>query len=261
MEVSVETGSRNALAGVLAFDPVREHNERLAHVLPEGVLRWAAATFPGRVALATSLQAESLVLLDMAHRLGLELHVLTLDTGRLPQETYDLVERVWERYGIRVELVAPDPGEVAELTAREGPNLFLRSPELRERCCHVRKVAPLGRVLGRFDAWVTGLRREQAPLRRAARVVEHDAANGGRLKVNPLIDWRSSQVWTYIRTHDVPYHPFYDRGYRSIGCAPCTRAVAPDEDDRAGRWWWESGTHKECGLHFREPEAARREAV
>jgi thioredoxin-dependent adenylylsulfate APS reductase len=261
MEATVDIGSRNGLAGLLSFDPVREHNERLAHVLPEGVLRWVAAPFPGRVALATSLQAESLVLLDLAHRLGLELHVFTLDTGRLPQETYDLVERIHERYGVRIELVAPDPDEVAELTAREGPNLFLRSPELRERCCHVRKVAPLARVLDRFEVWVTGLRREQTPSRSAARVVELDAANGGRLKVNPLIDWRGSQVWTYIRTHRVPYHPFYDRGYRSIGCAPCTRAVAPDEDDRAGRWWWEDGVHKECGLHARLRVAARQEAV
>ncbi len=227
---------------------------------PEAILRWTFETFP-RVAIVASFQAESSVLIDMAAGIKKAAPVLTLDTGRLPQETHDMIDRVRERYGIDVQVVAPDPVEVGELVGRHGANLFFRSPDLRRLCCDVRKSRPLARALTRYDAWVTGLRRSQMATRAQTPVVATDLEHGGIAKIAPLAAWSEEQVWKYIREHDVPYHALYDSGYTSIGCAPCTRATRPGEDSRAGRWWWEQGEVKECGLHWKFGATAGRQTV
>jgi phosphoadenosine phosphosulfate reductase len=217
---------------------------------PESVLRWAYGSFE-RVVIVASFQAESSVLIDMASRIKPDVSVLTLDTGRLPQETHDLIELVRTRYGIEIEVLAPDADEVRQMVAAHGTNLFYRSADLRRLCCDVRKSQPLARALRGYDAWITGLRRTQIATRAGTAVVATDPEHGGITKIAPLAAWSTEQVWDYIRKHDVPYHSLYDSGYTSIGCAPCTRATRPGEDPRAGRWWWETGEVKECGLHWR----------
>jgi phosphoadenosine phosphosulfate reductase len=229
--------------------PVLEDAADLEGRSPPDVLAWAYRTFR-RVAIVASFQVESSALIHMAADLVDHPEVVTLDTGRLPEETHELMERIRQRYAVRLHVESPDPGELAELVAGGGPNLFRHSVELRHRCCEVRKVRPLARALVGYDAWVTGLRRDQSAARAATPVVRTDRAHGGIVKVAPLAGWTREQVWAYVRQHGIEYHGLYDRGYRSIGCAPCTRAVAPDEDERAGRWWWERSAVKECGLHW-----------
>ena len=219
-------------------------------VSPEAVLRWAYEFFP-RVVVVASFQAESSVLIDMAARIRPDVRVLTLDTGRLPQETHDMIDRVRDRYGIEVEVVSPDAADLAEMVGSHGVNLFYRSPKERRLCCEVRKSLPLARALRGYDAWVTGVRRQQAATRSQTAVVAPDPEHSGLTKIAPLAGWSKDQVWAYIREHDVPHHPLYERGYTSIGCAPCTRPTVAGEDERAGRWWWEQdGEVKECGLHW-----------
>ena len=223
---------------------------QLESAAPEAVLRWAYESFP-RVAIVASFQAESSVLIDMAARIRPDVHVVTLDTGRLPQETYDMIDRVRDRYAIAIDVVSPDASDLAEMVGTHGANLFHRSPDLRRLCCEVRKSRPLARALHRFDAWVTGLRRRQAATRSQTAVVASDADHEGLTKIAPLASWTKDQVWAYIHEHDLPYHPLYERGFTSIGCEPCTRATVEGEDERAGRWWWESEKEvKECGLHW-----------
>ena len=223
----------------------------LAGTTAAEILHWAIERWRERVALCTAFQAEGSVLLDMAWRIDPDLRVITLDTGRLPQETHDLIERVRWRYGIRVEVHTPNARAVEAMVSAQGPNLFYHSLEGRRTCCEVRKVEPLRRALAGLDAWITGLRRDQAASRAGIRRIEVDAVHGGITKLNPLADWTTEQVWSYLEERDVPHHALYDQGYASIGCAPCTRAVAAGQDPRAGRWWWEAaGTAKECGLHF-----------
>lgn len=216
---------------------------------PQTVLRQAYETYP-RVAIVASFQAESSVIIDMASKIRPDIRVLTLDTGRLPQETHDMIDLVRQRYGVPVEVIAPDPSDVARMVAAHGSNLFYESVDLRRMCCDVRKSQPLARALRGYDALVTGLRREQSATRANTRVVTVDAEHGGIVKIAPLAAWTKVQVWDYIREHDLPYHLLYDRGYTSIGCAPCTRAAVTGEEERAGRWWWEQGGVKECGLHW-----------
>ena len=212
------------------------------------LLRKVLEIFGEGVALASSLGAEDQVLTDMLVGIAPRPRILTLDTGRLPRETYDLIDATRARYGIEIEVLFPERADVEQLVNREGVNLFYHSVENRKACCRVRKVLPLRRKLATLDAWITGLRREQAVTRGDIAAVEWDEANG-LIKVNPLADWPQQQVWDYIRRHDVPHNALHDRGYPSIGCAPCTRAVEPGQDIRAGRWWWETPEHKECGLH------------
>jgi phosphoadenosine phosphosulfate reductase len=191
------------------------------------------------------------VLIDMAARIRADVRVITLDTGRLPQATYDMIDRVRDRYSIAIDVVSPDPEDLSEMVAEHGANLFYRSPDLRRLCCEVRKSRPLARALRGYDAWVTGLRRQQSTTRSQTSVVAPDPEHEGLTKIAPLVSWSKDQVWEYIREHDLPYHPLYERGYTSIGCDPCTRATTAGEDERAGRWWWEQeGEVKECGLHF-----------
>lgn len=226
-------------------------NKDLQTKSPQEVLEWALNEFHPNIALAWS-GAEDIAVADMMIKINPEARIFTLDTGRLNSETYDLIDRVRDKYGIDIEVMFPSSAEVEEMVHSKGMNLFYKSVENRKLCCSVRKVKPLKRILSSLDAWVTGLRRDQAVTRTALNKVEIDDAFGGIVKVNPIADWSHEDVWDYIRKNDVPYNKLHDNGYPSIGCAPCTRAVKAGEDIRAGRWWWESPDTKECGLHVKE---------
>lgn len=226
--------------------------EELESWSPQAILGCALETFRSKIALACSFQAEESVLIDMMYRIrGSDFRVFTLDTGRLNQETYDCMDAIRERYRVRIEVFFPDARRVEEMVREHGLNLFYKSVEFRRLCCGIRKVEPLRRALEGLEAWITGLRREQAVTRSDVRKVEIDKEHGGIIKINPLADWDRKQVWDYIQENNVPYNRLHDLGYPSIGCAPCTRAVKPGEDIRAGRWWWEKPETKECGLHAR----------
>src|SRR5262245_32970745 len=205
-------------------------------------------------ALASSLSAEDMVLTDAIARAGLPIEVFVLDTGRLHADTLELVARVRQHYGIAVQVYAPDAEAVSRYVTQHGRDAFYGDFELRQRCCEIRKVQPLKRALAGKRAWITGQRREHCTSRAGVSVMEFDAVHGLE-KFNPLADWSETEVWEYIRGNGVPYNRLYDQGYRSIGCAPCTRPVLPHEDVRAGRWWWESADKKECGLHVVKLEA------
>jgi phosphoadenylyl-sulfate reductase (thioredoxin) len=213
----------------------------------EELVNWAIDAFGSRLAVVTSFQYEGMVIVDMAARRSKNIRVFTIDTGRLPPETFDMMEMVRSRYGIAVEPLLPAADEVSKLVGKHGPNLFYESLAHRTACCHFRKVRPLERKLAGFDAWLTGLRRSQTATRESLTKISEEQ---GRLKISPLADWSREQVETYTREQDVPRHPLYAKGYTSIGCAPCSRATEAGEDERAGRWWWETGAAKECGLHF-----------
>jgi len=216
----------------------------------EDVLADAAGRFPGRVAFASSLGLEDQVLTAMIAEAKLDIPIFTLDTGRLYPETYDLIDRTSKLYGVTLHAYFPAAGEVEEMVDRDGVNLFRDSIEARKRCCEIRKVRPLRRAQTELDAWICGLRSGQGATRQKVDPVEWDDA-AGLVKINPLAAWDEARVWDYVRAHDVPYNPLHDAGFPSIGCAPCTRAVAPGEDARSGRWWWESAEQRECGLHQR----------
>lgn len=211
------------------------------------LLREAAEAYAPTV-LASSLGAEDMVLLDLIAALHLPIGIFTLDTGRLPQETYDLLQLARARYGVPIAVFAPESGDIEHYVAAHGPNGFYDSVALRQECCHLRKVKPLQRALAGKRSWITGLRRAQSAGRSAIAVKEWDAEHGLE-KFNPLADWSEEAVWDYIRAHDVPVNALHAQGYPSIGCAPCTRAIRPGEDIRAGRWWWENPEFNECGLH------------
>jgi phosphoadenosine phosphosulfate reductase len=220
------------------------------------VIAWAYANHP-RVAIVASFQAESSVLIHLASQIVERPEVITLDTGRLPEETHSVMESFRDRFDIRLLVQTPDPAEVAELVGEHGPNPFYRSVELRRTCCHVRKSRPLVRALAGYDAWLTGVRRQQSETRAETAVVATDPSHAGILKVAPLAGWTKDQVWSHIRAHKLPVHPLYANGYTSIGCAPCTRATTPGEDERAGRWYWETGAVKECGINWQPDEKGR----
>lgn len=232
------------------IEALEAHSERLETATTEEVLRWALDYFGDHIALATSFGAEDMVLTDMVVKLHPGPRIFTLDTGRLHQETYDVMARTMKKYGVKIETFSPDSRELEELTRSYGPNLFYESIDNRISCCQVRKINPLKRALSTLNAWVCGLRKEQAATRTQIRKLEISGDNGSVMaKVNPLADWTEKQVWDYIRQNDVPYNTLHEQGFPSIGCAPCTRAIKCGEDIRAGRWWWELPEHKECGLH------------
>ena len=222
-----------------------------AYHKPQHLLQEIASRFdPERVAISFS-GAEDVVLIDMAHRAGLQFNVFSLDTGRLHPETYAYLERVREHYGVAIEMLMPKPGKVADLARKKG--LFSFYQDGHGECCGVRKIEPLRRKLKTLDAWVTGQRKDQSVTRTNIPLEQEDRAFSAKasplIKFNPLADWSSKDVWAYIRAQNVPYNELHDRGFISIGCQPCTRAVGPHEHERSGRWWWEEATHKECGLH------------
>jgi phosphoadenosine phosphosulfate reductase len=232
-------------------DRARQLSLQWSSKAPETVLRHAVETFgAGDVAFATSLGAEDQVITDLLHKEGLLVPVFTLDTGRLPEETYDVLDATRRRYGLHVDVLFPQTQAVETMLSHYGANLFYESIEKRKECCRIRKVEPLSRKLSTVKAWICGLRREQSVTRQGLDLVEWDESFG-LFKINPLADASEAWVWEYIRSNDVPYNRLHDRGYPSIGCAPCTRSVQPGEDIRSGRWWWESPEHKECGLHRR----------
>jgi phosphoadenosine phosphosulfate reductase len=215
----------------------------------EAVIEWSLETFdPTQIALASSLGVEDQVLTHMLLAQKNTANIFTIDTGRLPQETYDLMQATMSRYGFRYDFLFPEHNAVEEMERAGGPNLFYYSVDDRKRCCAVRKVEPLKRKLATLEAWMCGLRREQSITRSDLHKVEWDAAHNV-VKINPLADWTEVQIWDYVKQHKVPYNELHDKGYPSIGCAPCTRAVAAGDDVRSGRWWWEAPEHKECGLH------------
>jgi len=227
-------------------------------VSAQELLAWALSTYGKDLALCTSFQKEGMVLLDMAVKIDPSVRVFTLDTGRLPEETYQIIELVRRLYKVEVEVVCPDPGEVAEVVKAHGPNLFYRGVELRKLCCEVRKVRPLERKLATLRAYVVGLRRDQNPARTAIPDVD---TSGPVVKISPLASWTAEQVEAYLLEHNVPMHALYGRGYASIGCDPCTRPVWPGEDARSGRWWWEQDVPKECGIHFTPDGRVQRSQV
>lgn len=231
-----------------------EYREQTAGMQAAQLLEWAGRTFADEVTIASSLGVEDQVLVHLVSNLGLPLEVFTLDTGRLFNESYDLIARNALELGVRVRPYFPDAARVEAMVGEHGVNLFYESVELRKRCCHVRKVEPLHRALAGKRAWITGLRRTQSVTRSSLDTVEWDEQNG-LYKLNPLADWSDDEVWDYLRSHEVPYNRLHDRGFPSIGCAPCTRAVAPGADPRSGRWWWEQPQQRECGLHLHDAGA------
>lgn len=218
---------------------------------PRDILRSGIARAAGKVALACSFSVEDVVIIDMAKELGLTIGVFALDTGRLNEETYEVADAIAERYRVKIDWYFPQHEAVEALEREKGLFSFRESLENRHECCHIRKVEPLGRALRGLAGWITGLRREQSVTRTGLAPVEIDQVNGGILKINPLLEWSEAQVWEYAESRRVPTNRLHKQGYPSIGCAPCTRPVAPGEHPRAGRWWWENPEHKECGLHRR----------
>ena len=225
--------------------------QRMNGKTPQELIRMALDEFGDQLVFVTSFQKEGMILIDMASRLNTPFRVATIDTGRLHEETYAFMEQVKERYRLRLEIFYPEADEVREMVSRHGINLFYYNVEARLNCCRVRKVEPLKRILQNSRAWITGLRNGQSATRANVRKVELDEEHGGIFKLNPLADWSEKQVEQYLKDFNVPVHPLYNKGYSSIGCAPCTRPVKEGEHPRAGRWWWEEGNRKECGMHCR----------
>jgi phosphoadenosine phosphosulfate reductase len=218
---------------------------------PAEILRIGLEAASGPVSLACSFSLEDVAIIDIAHKAGLPLGVFAIDTGRLNEETYEVADALTERYRLKIDWYFPRHEDVEELERTSGLFSFRESTDKRKECCSIRKVEPLTRALKGLSGWVTGMRREQSPTRSELQAIERDDLNGGILKINPLIDWSEEQLLAYTAEQRLPKNRLYSQGYRSIGCAPCTRAVREGEDARAGRWWWETPDTKECGLHRR----------
>ncbi len=223
-------------------------NKQWAGLSALEILTKALELFGNKITFATSLGAEDQVITYLLSKIDKSANIITLDTGRVFPETYDLLHRTINRYGIAIKSYSPDTTQVEEMVNSKGINLFYESIENRKLCCHVRKIVPLRRALQGKDAWITGLRREQSVTRTELKIVEWDASNG-LIKINPLLEWSETQVWVFIKSNGIPYNKLHDQGFPSIGCQPCTRAIEIGEDLRAGRWWWEMPDSKECGLH------------
>jgi phosphoadenosine phosphosulfate reductase len=217
----------------------------------QAILARAIDHFGDRLTMATSFQLGGLVLFDMVYKLGQPIRIFSLDTGRLPEQTYECSERIRTKYGIQIEWVFPKHEAVQKLEKEKGLYSFKESVENRRECCGIRKVEPLRRALEGYDAWITGRRTDQGQTRKQLRILEADPVHPGKVKINPLIHWNQGDLWFYVEENKVPHNRLYDEGYLSIGCECCTRPCAQGEDERAGRWWWEHPEHKECGLHLR----------
>jgi phosphoadenosine phosphosulfate reductase len=229
-------------------DKIASLNRQLASADANGLLSFFLNEYKGRIALSSSLGLEDQVLTEMVCSIDKTTKIFTLDTGRLFPETYDLIHRTNQKYGIQMQVYFPEAAKVEEMVSSKGINLFYNSIEDRKTCCRIRKIEPLKRAFAGLEVWICGLRRDQSVTRSEMQPIEWDE-NNGLIKLNPLIDWSEDQVRAYIKEQKIPYNPLHDRGYPSIGCQPCTRAVFPGEDLRAGRWWWENPDTKECGLH------------
>ena len=223
-------------------------NQQFAKASAEEVFQYAVRKFGKKLTLASSLGVEDQVLTHMFTNETDGVDVFLLDTGRLPQETYNVIEKTMTQYAFTYRVFFPNTTAVEQMVSEHGPNHFYQSLDNRKECCNIRKVEPLSRALDGYQAWITGIRRAQSVDRAMTSFFEWDFVND-LLKINPLIKWSKDDVWNYVKRHDVPYNVLHDQGYPSIGCAPCTRAIQPGEDDRSGRWWWEEAVKKECGLH------------
>lgn len=225
-------------------------NNLLAGKSAQEVIEWFLREFEGKVAFSTSLGAEDQAITQIIAKVDKAADIFTLDTGRLFPETYDLLDLTSKKYDLKIRVMFPDASRVEEMVNEKGINLFYDSIENRKLCCHLRKIEPLKRAFTGLDAWICGLRREQSITRKDVRLVEWDE-NNGLIKVNPLIEWTETELWDFIKANQIPYNKLHDTGFPSIGCQPCTRAILPGEDVRAGRWWWENPETRECGLHKR----------
>ncbi|NCA85891.1 MAG: phosphoadenylyl-sulfate reductase [Clostridia bacterium] len=232
----------------MSKEQLHQLNQRFAGTSAHEILEYFLKSYQHRIAFATSMGAEDQAITHMMAGIDRNSRIFTLDTGRLFQETYDAIERTNARYGINIEVFFPEREQVEKMVNEKGVNLFYESIDNRKLCCHIRKIVPLRRALQGMDVWISGLRRSQAVTRQNLQPVEWDCTFG-LLKINPLIDWTEEQVWDFINKNNIPYNRLHDQGFRSIGCLPCTRAIAPGDDVRAGRWWWETPEQKECGLH------------
>lgn len=227
---------------------LEELNAQFENAQPKEVLEYFLKEYKGKIALSSSFGAEDQALTHMMLSIDKEATIFTLDTGRLPYETYSVMDYTNLKYDIKVDVYFPNAQEVEALYKKQGINGFYESIDNRKACCYVRKIEPLKRALKGLDVWVTGLRASQSVTREAMKLVEYDEDNQV-IKLNPLLKWSEEDVWAFIKANNVPYNKLHDQGYPSIGCAPCTRAVKEGEDIRSGRWWWENPEHKECGLH------------
>jgi phosphoadenosine phosphosulfate reductase len=227
---------------------LKQLEELLSNVSVEEGLKKIVSLFPGKVKFSTSLGQEDQVLTDIISRNNIDVSIFTLDTGRLFSETYELIEKTEARYKTKIELYFPKGDAVEKMVNENGINLFYNSIPERQLCCHIRKVEPLNRALDGASVWITGLRSSQTDIRKNLPVIEW-VSDKNLFKYNPLLNWSYEEIANYIKSNLVPYNPLHDKGFISIGCAPCTRAIAPGEEPRAGRWWWET-SHKECGLHI-----------
>ncbi|HBM16493.1 MAG TPA: phosphoadenylyl-sulfate reductase [Lentisphaeria bacterium] len=240
-------------------DEIRQLNKEFESVSADEILHWALKYFGvNNIALASSFSIEDQLILDMLLKVDKKAQIFTLDTGRLPQATYDLIEITRKKYAISIEMFFPDASAVEAMTKKKGPNSFFESVENRKECCAIRKIEPLKKKLSTLKAWITGLRREQSEARSDVPFIEWDEAFG-LVKINPIADWEELDIWDYIRNNRVPYNRLYDCSYTSIGCAPCTRPVKKGESTRAGRWWWENEEKKECGIHIKDGKVVRKE--
>lgn len=235
---------------MISKEEVQRLNTEFEKKTPQEVLSYFLREYKGKIALSSSLGIEDQALTHMVSNIDNSVKIFTLDTGRLFPETYTLIDNTNKHFGINIELFFPETSKVEEMVRTKGVNLFYDSIENRKLCCNIRKIQPLKRAFSGLDVWICGLRKDQSITRFFSNMVEWDEVNG-LVKINPLINWNERMVWEYIRTHHIPYNELHDKSFPSIGCQPCTRAVAAGEDIRSGRWWWEAPEHKECGLHKR----------
>ena len=226
-------------------------NEELKGKNAAEILKFVSAEFKQKIRFASSMGVEDQVITHLIAENQLPVDVFTLDTGRMFPETYEVIDKTQARYNIKISVYFPDAKEVEEMVNEKGINLFYHSIENRKLCCGIRKTKPLKRALYGMDGWITGLRREQSPTRKDLQVVEWDQGNK-LIKVNPLLEWSEKQTWDFVKENKIPYNALHDKGFPSIGCQPCTRAIMPGEDVRSGRWWWENPETKECGLHTKK---------
>lgn len=232
-------------------EEIEQLNARFSQAAPQEVLRHFMQQYDNRIALSSSLSIEDQVILHMMWQISKNVKVFTLDTGRLFPETYALIDATNQFFGIKIDVYFPDNRQVEDMVKTHGINLFYHSIENRKLCCQIRKIEPLKRALKGLEAWVCGLRKDQSVTRFYTQMIEWDETHQ-LLKINPLVNWSEKQVRDYIKQYNIPYNPLHDKGFPSIGCQPCTRAIEEGEDVRAGRWWWETPEHKECGLHIKE---------
>jgi phosphoadenosine phosphosulfate reductase len=227
---------------------IQELNQQFKDQPVADVLRFFIRNYKAKLGFSTSLGAEDQAITQIIASIDPGIYMFTLDTGRMFPETYDLLDLTQQRYKVQIRVFFPEQKAVEEMVNGKGINLFYESVENRKLCCQIRKIEPLKRALENKDFWISGLRREQSVTREDISLIEWDNLNN-KIKINPLIDWNAEDLWDYIRQNNIPYNPLHDKGYPSIGCLPCTRAIEPGEDIRAGRWWWENPEMKECGLH------------